>query len=195
MRRPPSDCYAAGDDYGAITYPASRPETRNSAEHARQTEPYIFHFPDGNASIARLLVRSARARLIPGHTMDDIVTARDRLQPSDHRIASAHPPQQHSCSRQPRRTGAHREGRRDRLRPRRQAPIVRAKELRARLLQRDDSVYLPGTPGKAERRALIFGERRRSSTRTSPFLTGLAFHKLGVHQIVSPGSFHWFHRA
>ena len=40
-------------------------------------DPYIFHFPDGNASIARLLVR----RLVPGvspagTTMDDVVTAR-----------------------------------------------------------------------------------------------------------------------
>ena len=39
-------------------------------------EPYIYHFPDGNASIARMLVR----RLIPGSasggTMDDIVLAK-----------------------------------------------------------------------------------------------------------------------
>ena len=27
---------------------------------SRGDEPYIFHFPDGNASVARLLVRSAR---------------------------------------------------------------------------------------------------------------------------------------
>ena len=39
-------------------------------------EPYIFHFPDGNASIARLLVRSLVPGCIPGHTMEDIVTAR-----------------------------------------------------------------------------------------------------------------------
>jgi spermidine dehydrogenase len=39
-------------------------------------EPYIFHFPDGNASIARLLVRSLVPASAPGRTMDDIVTAR-----------------------------------------------------------------------------------------------------------------------
>lgn len=39
-------------------------------------EPYIFHFPDGNASIARLLVRSLIPGAAPGHTMEDIVTAR-----------------------------------------------------------------------------------------------------------------------
>jgi spermidine dehydrogenase len=41
-----------------------------------EEEPYIFHFPDGNASIARLLVRSLVPGSIPGKTMEDIVTAR-----------------------------------------------------------------------------------------------------------------------
>ncbi|MFO1465758.1 MAG: FAD-dependent oxidoreductase [Steroidobacteraceae bacterium] len=38
-------------------------------------EPYIYHFPDGNASIARLLVRSLVPGIAPGQTMEDIVTA------------------------------------------------------------------------------------------------------------------------
>jgi spermidine dehydrogenase len=42
---------------------------------SEKEEPYIFHFPDGNASIARLLVRSLVPKAIPGHTMEDIVTA------------------------------------------------------------------------------------------------------------------------
>ena len=41
-----------------------------------KAEPYIFHFPDGNASIARLLVRSLVPGAIPGQTMDDVVLAR-----------------------------------------------------------------------------------------------------------------------
>jgi spermidine dehydrogenase len=36
---------------------------------------YTFHFPDGNASIARMLVRSLIPAAIPGHTAEDIVTA------------------------------------------------------------------------------------------------------------------------
>jgi spermidine dehydrogenase len=39
-------------------------------------EPYIFHFPDGNATIARLLVRRLIPGAVPGHSMDDIVGAR-----------------------------------------------------------------------------------------------------------------------
>jgi spermidine dehydrogenase len=39
-------------------------------------EPYIYHFPDGNASIARLLVRSLIPVAASGHTMEDIVLAK-----------------------------------------------------------------------------------------------------------------------
>jgi spermidine dehydrogenase len=41
-----------------------------------QREPYIFHFPDGNASVARLLVRALVPEAVPGGTMEDVVTAR-----------------------------------------------------------------------------------------------------------------------
>jgi spermidine dehydrogenase len=37
---------------------------------------YIYHFPDGNASIARLLVRKLIPASAPGNTMEDIVLAR-----------------------------------------------------------------------------------------------------------------------
>ncbi|QJI35842.1 NAD(P)-binding protein [Pseudomonas sp. ADAK13] len=42
---------------------------------AEMEEPYIYHFPDGNASLARLLVRSLIPAVAPGHTMEDIVLA------------------------------------------------------------------------------------------------------------------------
>ena len=42
---------------------------------AHTEEPYIYHFPDGNASIARLLVRKLIPGIAAGHTMEDIVTA------------------------------------------------------------------------------------------------------------------------
>jgi spermidine dehydrogenase len=38
-------------------------------------EPYIYHFPDGNASIARLLVRALIPGIAPGKTMEDVVGA------------------------------------------------------------------------------------------------------------------------
>jgi spermidine dehydrogenase len=39
-------------------------------------KPYHFHFPDGNASIARLLVRSLVPGSVPGTTAEDVVTAK-----------------------------------------------------------------------------------------------------------------------
>ena len=42
----------------------------------RGDEPYIFHFPDGNASVARLLVRKLVPDAVPGSTMEDVVTTR-----------------------------------------------------------------------------------------------------------------------
>jgi spermidine dehydrogenase len=44
--------------------------------HPEWNEPYIYHFPDGNASLARLLVRALVPGVAPGHTMDDVVLAR-----------------------------------------------------------------------------------------------------------------------
>ena len=44
-------------------------------EEAGLHEPYIYHFPDGNASLARLLTRNLIPSVAPGHTMDDVVLA------------------------------------------------------------------------------------------------------------------------
>jgi spermidine dehydrogenase len=42
----------------------------------RDIEPYIFHFPDGNAGVARLIVRALVPEALPGTNMEDQVTAR-----------------------------------------------------------------------------------------------------------------------
>ncbi|HVO78663.1 MAG TPA: NAD(P)-binding protein, partial [Candidatus Bathyarchaeia archaeon] len=67
------DCFGAGDDYEAVRYPGF--EGMDLGLESRG-EPYIFHFPDGNASIARLLVRAMIPAALPGHDMFDVVTAR-----------------------------------------------------------------------------------------------------------------------
>jgi spermidine dehydrogenase len=43
--------------------------------HPEWSEPYIYHFPDGNASLARLLVRALVPGVASGSTMDDVVLA------------------------------------------------------------------------------------------------------------------------
>jgi spermidine dehydrogenase len=68
------DAVAAADvrDFG---YPGFQglglPEDKNPAWE----EPYIYHFPDGNAALARLLVRALIPGVAPGETMEDIVEA------------------------------------------------------------------------------------------------------------------------
>lgn len=42
---------------------------------AELDDPYIYHFPDGNASVARLLVRDLIPGVAPGNAMEDIVMA------------------------------------------------------------------------------------------------------------------------
>jgi spermidine dehydrogenase len=64
-------CYEAGDDYGAISYPGF---AGMGLEESEKEEPYIFHFPDGNASVARLLVRKLIPGTLAGSTMEDVVT-------------------------------------------------------------------------------------------------------------------------
>src|SRR6266850_1189172 len=66
-------CYEAGDDYQSFTYAGF--DGLGLAEQEKE-EPYIFHFPDGNASVARLLIRALIPEAVPGDTMVDVVTAR-----------------------------------------------------------------------------------------------------------------------
>jgi len=70
---PAMACYEAGDDYESFTYAGFQ---GLGLPTAGKEEPYIFHFPDGNASIARLLVRALLPDALPGATMEDGVTAR-----------------------------------------------------------------------------------------------------------------------
>jgi len=71
---PALSCYEQGDDYGGYAYAGF--SGMNLGDELGKEEPYIFHFPDGNASIARLLVRALVQGAVPGNTMDDVVTAR-----------------------------------------------------------------------------------------------------------------------
>jgi spermidine dehydrogenase len=45
-------------------------------EDPGRDEPYIFHFPDGNAGVARSLVRKLIPDAVPGRTMEDLVLSR-----------------------------------------------------------------------------------------------------------------------
>jgi len=55
---------------------AGRVDFTPGGELVDDQEPYYFHFPDGNASIARSLVRALVPDVTTGHTAEDIVTAK-----------------------------------------------------------------------------------------------------------------------
>ena len=56
--------------------PGAAPHMGYTASGYADGGSYTFHFPDGNASIARLLVRNLIAESVPGKGAEDIATAR-----------------------------------------------------------------------------------------------------------------------
>ena len=62
---------------------AIRDSIGDPVAHRDESEPYICHFPDGNASVARMLVRSLIPGTVDGKSMEDIVLARTRYEKLD----------------------------------------------------------------------------------------------------------------
>jgi spermidine dehydrogenase len=56
--------------------PAPGKGMNRDAIRSEEAEKYFFHFPDGNASIARLLVRKLLPAVIPGGSATDVVLAK-----------------------------------------------------------------------------------------------------------------------
>jgi spermidine dehydrogenase len=63
----------AAEDARALGYPGFAGLGLAADDSHGVGEPYIYHFPDGNASLARLLVRALIPAAARGHTMDDVV--------------------------------------------------------------------------------------------------------------------------
>lgn len=62
-------------DARAGNYPGFQGLPIEEEAEAGHDEPYIHHFPDGNASLARLLVRQLIPGIAPGKTMEEVVLA------------------------------------------------------------------------------------------------------------------------
>jgi spermidine dehydrogenase len=60
-----------GMDLGEAVYPAHSPSGRLAFT---DPDPYIYHFPDGNAGIAHALIRALIPGAIAGTTMEDLAT-------------------------------------------------------------------------------------------------------------------------
>jgi spermidine dehydrogenase len=180
-------CFDAGDDYGSFTYPGF---DGLGIEESEDEEPYIFHFPDGNASIARLLVRSLIPAALSGQTMDDIVTTRAHYRKLDEnssrvriRLNSTVVHVQHTATKET-------------------ATEVEVSYVRGGKLQsvRGKNCVLacyngmipylcPELPEK-QRQALAYLVKMPLVYTHVAIRNWTAFYKLGIRHIVAPGSYH-----
>ncbi len=180
-------CFEQGDDYGN-PLPGFEAMGLREGETGGKEEPYIFHFPDGNASLARLLVRRLLPEAIPGHTMEDIVTARaDYGRLDDSR--SAVRIRLNSTVVRVRHTGPAKDG-------------VEVAYMRGGVLQtvRGAGCILacyngmiphlcPELP-EPQRNALAYGVKTPLIYTHVALRNWSAFQRLGVNQIIAPGSYH-----
>jgi spermidine dehydrogenase len=179
-------CYLAGDDYGGVTYAGFQGMDLGDAE---KEEPYIFHFPDGNASIARLLVRTLIPGAVPGHTMEDVVTARADYSRLD-RDGSAVRIRLNSTVVNVKHTGA---GATKEV----EVGYIRGKKLQAvRAKQCVLACYngmipyvCPELPEK-QKEALAYLVKAPLVYTHAAIRNWTSFQKLGVRQIESPGGYH-----
>jgi spermidine dehydrogenase len=184
-------CFEEGDDYG-YGYPGLDTMGLGGAsdrgEH--KPDPYIFHFPDGNASIARLLVRSFIPEAIPGHTMEDVVVAKadysrlDRASaPVRIRLSSTAVGVQHDGD-----PGSAKEVEVTYVR---KGQLFRVRGRRCALACYNGMVpYLcPEIPAK-QKEALAYGVKTPLVYSHVAIRSWVSFQKLGVYQIAAPGSYH-----
>jgi len=186
---PAMACYEAGDDYGSFTYAGF--DGLGLPPHEKE-EPYIFHFPDGNASIARLLVRSLIPGTIPGHTMEDVVTAKADYSQLDHPGNSVRLRLNSTV-----------------VRVKHNGPEKTAKEVRVSYSRGGKSFAVKGNfcvlacynvmipyicPDlpEAQKEALSYLVKAPLVYTHVAVRNWKAFSRLGVHQIVSPGSYHTY---
>ena len=182
-------CYRNPDDYKAIRYAGF--EGMNLGGDEKQ-EPYIFHFPDGNASIARMLVRSLIPDAIPGKTMQDIVTARADYSKLD-QSSSPIRLRLNSTVVRARNSGQPTSPT--------EVEVMYVKEGKLSKTSAKSCVlacynvmipYLCPELPETQKEALHYGVKEPFIYTHVAIRNWTAFHKLGIRQIVSPGSYHSF---
>ncbi len=187
---PAYECYEAGDDYGSFTYAGFDGLGLPARE---KEEPYIFHFPDGNASIARLLVRSLIPTAIPGSTMEDVVTARAdyshldraenavRLRLNSTVVNVKHGPAKDATAKEVQITYT-RSGK----------PFVVKGNYGVLACYNVMIPYICPELPDAQKEALSYLVKAPLVYTHVAIRNWTSFSKLGVHQIVSPGSYHTY---
>ena len=192
---PALDCWAIGfpgfQGMGLDRVPSPRLSFTALGAVTPDQAPYFFHFPDGNASIARMLVRTLVPGVIPGHTAEDIVTAqvdyskldantspiKIRLSSTVVRVRHIGPPESASEVEVMYTT------------PKKDVYTVRAKSVVMACWNMMIPYVCPELPDK-QREALKYGSKVPLVYTVVALKNWTSFHKLGIQRVATPGMYH-----
>ncbi len=179
-----------GDDYG-YGYPGLDAMLGPSGDRGpHKPDPYFFHFPDGNASIARLLVRSFIPEAIPGHTVEDVVLAKADYSRLD-RASSPVRIRLNSTVVKVRHDGEPGSASEVEVTYARNRQLFQARGRRCVLACYNGMVpYLCPELPTPQKEALAYGVRTPLLYSHVAIRNWVSFQKLGVFQIAAPGSYH-----
>jgi spermidine dehydrogenase len=159
-------------------------------EATPEKEPYHFHFPDGNASIARLLVRALVPEAAKGHTAEDIVTANFDYSKLD-RSASSVRVRLSSTAVRVRHEGDPGSAKDVQITYAREKKVynVRAKGAILACWNMMIPYLCPELPD-TQKEALRYGSKVPLVYSVVAVKNWKAFHKLGIQRVSSPGMYH-----
>jgi spermidine dehydrogenase len=183
-------CYKNPDDYGAYSYAGF--DGMDLGEAQEEGEPYIFHFPDGNASMARLLIRSLIPECIPGHTMEDVVTAHADYSKLDQSSSPVRIRLSATAARV-RNSGLPDSPKEVEVAYVREGKLLSAKGKACILACYNGMIpYLCPELPEPQKEALHYGVKEPFIYTHVAIRNWTAFQKLGIRQIISPGGYHCF---
>jgi len=190
---PALDCWVLGQPgFGGLKLePGPHPRMGYTPRgFAAPKAPYEFHFPDGNATIARILVRQMIPGAAPGHDAEDIVTANfdyTRLDKADSpvriRLSSIVVAVKHAGEvAQARQVDViySRDG---------QLAVVHGRKVILACWNMMIPYLCPELP-QAQKEALHYGVKVPLVYTSVAIRNWEAFEKLGVHNIACPGMYH-----
>ena len=155
-----------------------------------EREPYYFHFPDGNASIARMLVRSLIPASTPGHTAEDIVTAKLDYTQLD-RPSSPVRIRLNSTAMQVKHAGNPRSAKQVEILYSRQNRLYRVEAGGVVLACWNMMIpYLCPELSAEQKEALKYGVKVPLVYTSVAIRNWTAFQKLGVQRVATPGMYH-----
>jgi spermidine dehydrogenase len=152
--------------------------------------PYYFHFPDGNASIARMLVRSLIPEVMSGHTAEDSVGAPIHYERLDHSSSSVRI-RLNSTVVEVRHLGEPAAAKEVDVTyiSGKNAYSVKAKNVVMACWNMVIPFICPGLPD-VQKEALRYGAKVPLVYTVVAVSNWRAFEKLGVHSVHSPGMYH-----